>query len=120
MSNAAAFRCADPVQWREIAFCLSQLPMSDRSVRGLVDNLRSYKHTLADGAVCATFKALAAKIRKSGLGKGDMKEGIAEWERQILAAAGQTVGDLDEDLAALGLDDNAAQADGGMQAVEVA
>lgn len=58
------FDCAraDPVQWREIAFCLSQLQMSERSVRGLVDNMRLYKHTLADATVASTFAQLAAKV----------------------------------------------------------
>jgi condensin complex subunit 1 len=80
----------DPVQWREIAFCLSQLQLSDRSVRGLVENFRQYKHTLSDATVCDTFRALAGKARKSGLGKGELKEAIVEWEKQIVAASGGT------------------------------
>ena len=107
---------ADAVQWREIAFCLSQLQMSERSVRGLVDNFRLYKHTLGDEMVCSTFKALASKIRKSGIGKGDLKEAALEWERQILAAAGASASD-DEGAA----DDAVIETlSAGMKAVEVA
>ncbi len=70
---------------------MSQLQLSDRSVRGLVENFRQYKHTLSDSTVCDTFRALASKARKSGLGKGELKEAIVEWEKQIVAASGGTM-----------------------------
>lgn len=112
--------CSDPIQWREIAFCLSQLQLSERSVRGLVENFRQYKHTLSDSNVCDTFKALASKARKSGLGKGELKDAIVEWEKQILAAGGHTGEIQDDDDAPEGVKDELEAGVASLQPVPVA
>lgn len=55
---------------------------------------------------------LCPQVRKSGLGKGDLKDGIAEWEKSIVAAAGRAPADEDTDAVVEVTD--------AMQAVEVA
>ena len=43
-------------QWRNIAFCLSQLSMGDRGLRRMADLLRCYKAALHDGEVLACLQ----------------------------------------------------------------
>lgn len=59
--------------WHNIAFCLTQLPLSDRGLRKLSDGFAGYKHALvSDGEVQAAFAAVLAKAKKSA-GKADLK-----------------------------------------------
>lgn len=73
---AGRFAVSDSVPyWHNIAFCLTQLPLSDRGLRKLSDGFAGYKHALvSDGEVQAAFAAVLAKAKKSS-GKTDLKVG---------------------------------------------
>ena len=50
-------------QWRTLAFCLSLLPLSERAVKRLAENLKLYSEALADEAVMELLKAALGKVR---------------------------------------------------------
>ena len=77
---------ADPVQWRELAYCITQLQISDKGLKTLAEHLRLYKHTLTDSTVLDTFRGIAVKGKKSA--KAELKDVMTEWERQLVEAAG--------------------------------
>jgi hypothetical protein len=57
----------DSRAWRDSAFCLSQLPHSERTVRKLADPavFRSYKKALGDEDVWSSFSSILARARKA-------------------------------------------------------
>ncbi|KAF5330160.1 hypothetical protein D9611_010625 [Ephemerocybe angulata] len=59
------FRATDtPRQWRDIAFCLSELPFkSERSVKKLIEGLQFYRDKLHEPEVFAKFTAILTKAR---------------------------------------------------------
>lgn len=77
------------VQWRELAYCITQLQISDKGLKTLAEQLRLYKHTLTDSTVFETFHGIAAKGKKSS--KAELKDVMVEWERQLVDAAGACV-----------------------------
>ena len=50
-------------QWRTLAFCLSLLPLSERGVKRLADNLKLYSKAIADEAVMELMRATLSKVR---------------------------------------------------------
>ncbi|KAF6764466.1 condensin [Ephemerocybe angulata] len=59
------FRATEtPRQWRDIAFCLSELPFkSERSVKKLIEGLQFYRDKLHEPEVFAKFTAILTKAR---------------------------------------------------------
>ena len=61
------FQASDTArQWRELAFCISQLHLSEKGTRKLIDGFRLYKHTLTDVDVFDTMRAMAVKVGSGG------------------------------------------------------
>ena len=59
------FHTSDNVaQWRDFAYCLSLLNLSDKGVKKLAELFRCYKDTLTDDEVFASFTTLTNKARK--------------------------------------------------------
>lgn len=56
----------DPRQWRDMAFCLAQLSLSDKGVRRLCDdaNFKAFADKLHDEDIAASFLAIVAKAKK--------------------------------------------------------
>ncbi len=105
--------------WRELAFCISQLQLTDKGLRVLAEQLRNYKHTLVDAAVFDTLRGIALKARKTT--KSELKECMCEWERQLLDGAGKDgaavlSAEAKEELAAIAEEDAGADTDGDAQA----
>ncbi|KAL9657457.1 hypothetical protein ABK040_016725 [Willaertia magna] len=89
---------ADTIQqWRNLAYCLTQLTFNDKCVQILLSEecLKSYKKALMDYEVYEYLSCIPAKYKKNASGKGkkanselgvlsnELKEAIDEWEKQI-------------------------------------
>eukprot|EP00887_Chlorella_sp_A99_P003643 scaffold7.g3643.t1 len=76
----------DVGQWHNIAFCLTQLPTSDKGLRKLCESFKLYKHALGDEEVATAITGIVAKAKK-GAAKAEMKALIEEFEAKIVAYA---------------------------------
>jgi len=72
----------DPGQWRNIAFCLTQLPISDKGIKRLADGFKLYKHSLQDAEVAAAFAGIITKAKK-GEKKPEVKAIIDDLETKV-------------------------------------
>lgn len=79
----------DTAQWRNIAFCLAQLPLSEKGIKKLAECFKLYKTALADSEVtqviCGTILAKA----KKNAGKPEMKQMVEDLEAKIEACAAE-------------------------------
>jgi len=50
--------------WRDLAFCLSQLPLSEKSIRRMAESVRTYKTALALPDVWESFLLMLNKAKK--------------------------------------------------------
>ncbi len=73
----------DVAQWRNIAFCISQLPMSDKGVKKLTDGHPAYKNALEDDETSATMLSIVARVKKSS-SKQESKELAEDLENKML------------------------------------
>ena len=95
----------DPGQWRNVAFCLSQLPISEKGVRKLAESFKLYKNALCDAETAETICGVLAKAKKSA-SKQEVKTLVEELEAKIEAAA---VERAEEEAAAAAAAERAAQ-----------
>ena len=72
----------DVRQWRNIAFCMTQLPMSDKGVKKLIEGHASYKNALEDEETAQLILSIVAKVKKSA-SKPDSKELAADLENKV-------------------------------------
>ncbi|KAL6778710.1 hypothetical protein ACKKBF_B04955 [Auxenochlorella protothecoides x Auxenochlorella symbiontica] len=73
-------------QWHNVAFCLTQLPISDKGLRRLSESFKMYRRTLGDAEVAAAFASILAKAKRSAA-KGDVKALVEELEARMAQAA---------------------------------
>jgi condensin complex subunit 1 len=74
-------KCTTIEQKADIAFCMSQLKVNERSVKTLVDNFKLYKDALFDEDVKRHFVSIISKAKK--FAKPEMKQALEEFERNI-------------------------------------
>jgi condensin complex subunit 1 len=115
----------DALQWRNIAFCISQLPTSDKGVKKLIEGHSAYKNALEDDETAQIMLAIVAKVKKSA-SKPESKEladdfeskvlhYIAEWKEINGEVDGETMDSVEEKMNDLTVDDtNKENADGGL------
>lgn len=84
----------DPGQWRNIAFCLTQLPISDKGLKRLADGFKLYKHSLHDAEVAAAFAGIVTKAKK-GEKKPEVKAVIDDLEAKVAAYIAELAADDD-------------------------
>ncbi|KAI8101453.1 hypothetical protein M9435_001559 [Picochlorum sp. BPE23] len=113
----------DALQWRNIAFCISQLPTSDKGVKKLIEGHSAYKNALEDDETAQIMLAIVAKVKKSA-SKPESKEladdfeskvlhYIAEWKEINGEVDGETMDSVEEKMNDLTVDDtNKENADG--------
>ncbi|WPT11640.1 Condensin complex subunit 1 [Picochlorum sp. SENEW3] len=113
----------DALQWRNIAFCISQLPTSDKGVKKLIEGHIAYKNALEDDETAQIMLAIVAKVKKSA-SKPESKEladdfeskvlhYIAEWKEINGEVDGETMDGVEEQMNDLTVDDtNKENADG--------
>lgn len=105
----------DALQWRNIAFCISQLPTSDKGVKKLIEGHSAYKNALEDDETAQIMLAIVAKVKKSA-SKPESKEladdfeskvlhYIAEWKEINGQVDGDTMDSVEEQMNDLTVDD---------------
>jgi condensin complex subunit 1 len=73
--------CASIAQKADLAYCISQLKVNERSVKCLSDNFKLYKDALFDDDVKKYFASIVSKSKK--FAKPEMKECLEEWEAKL-------------------------------------
>ena len=73
----------DVSQWRNIAFCISQLPFSDKGVKKLIEGHAAYKNALEDDETAGVILSIVAKVKKSAT-KPDSKELADDLENKVV------------------------------------
>jgi hypothetical protein len=73
----------DIKQWQDIAFCLSLLNYTEKSVKKLSESFKFYKEAIASEDVYNSFMAIVAKARK--FAKPELKAVVDELENKVNA-----------------------------------
>lgn len=78
------FKASDNVKhWRDMAFCLSLLPLNSEKVcKRIIENFSLYESKLADAHVYECFSEIFAKMKK--LAKMDLKPLLDEYEQLLI------------------------------------
>ncbi len=74
-------KCATINQKADIAYCMAQLKVNERSVKTLVDHFKLYKDSLIDEEVKRHFFAIISKAKK--FAKPELKQVLEEWEAKL-------------------------------------
>jgi len=88
-------------QWRDIAFCLSLFPYSDRSIKKLSDNFPCWSDKLHEDSVYDSICVIFAGVKKGvgvavgGSGRGEAKQLMEELEAKVEEARSKGVIDRD-------------------------
>jgi len=88
-------------QWRDIAFCLSLFPYSDRSIKKLADNFPCWSDKLHEDSVYDSICVIFAGVKKGvgvavgGAGRGEAKQLMEELEARVEEARAKGVVDRD-------------------------
>jgi len=88
-------------QWRDIAFCLSLFPYSDRSIKKLADNFPCWSDKLHEDSVYESICVIFAGVKKGvgvavgGSGRGEAKQLMEELEAKVEEARAKGVIDRD-------------------------
>jgi condensin complex subunit 1 len=77
--------CTTVSQKADIAHCLSQIRMTDKCIKCLVDNFKAYKDSLFDEDVVKSFLLIVSKAKK--FVKPEMKDFVEEWEAKLHASS---------------------------------
>ncbi|KAG7674430.1 hypothetical protein Ndes2437B_g00695 [Nannochloris sp. 'desiccata'] len=104
----------DPTQWRNVAFCLAQLPISEKGVRKFAESFKLYKNALGDAETAETIGGILVKAKKSAA-KPELKALVEELEVKIEATAAERA---EEEAAAAAAADRAAKDRAGTAAEE--
>jgi len=86
-------------QWRDIAYCLSLFPYSDRSVKKLADNFPCWSDKLHEDSVYDSICVIFAGVKKGvgvavgGAGRGEAKQLMEELEAKVEEARAKGVVD---------------------------
>merc|ERR1712142_149516 len=84
-------------QWRDIAFCLSLFPYSDRSIKKLSDNFPCWSDKLHEDSVYESICVIFAGVKKGvgvavgGSGRGEAKQLMEELEAKVEEARAKGV-----------------------------
>eukprot|EP00980_Cylindrotheca_fusiformis_P021683 scaffold8529_cov137-Cylindrotheca_fusiformis.AAC.13 len=74
-------KCANISQMADIAYCMAQLKINEKSMKCLVDNFKLYKDALFDEEVRKHFLQIISKAKK--LAKPELKQPLEEWEAKL-------------------------------------
>ena len=72
-------------QKADLAYCISQLKHSEKSIKGLIDSFKLYKDALFDEDVKKSFVSVLSKAKKTA--KPELKSQLDEWEEKILESS---------------------------------
>ncbi len=85
-------RVVDMKLCRDLSFCLSLLPVNEKSFKKLAESFKFYADKLGDSIISEQFFGLLAKAKK--IGKPEIKEALDEWEGRLMSAREGMVDDL--------------------------
>jgi condensin complex subunit 1 len=74
-------KCTSIAQKADIAYCMAQLKVNERSIKCLVDNFKLYKDALFDEEVKRHFFSIITKAKK--FPKPEVKLVLEEWETKL-------------------------------------
>lgn len=70
-------------QYRDLAYCVSQLPLTERGLRKILDNFECFGDKLSDESVFSAFLSVVGKLRRGAKPEG--KAVIDEFEQKLRA-----------------------------------
>ena len=74
-------KCTSISQQADIAYCMAQLKINEKSVKCLLDNFKLYKDALFDEEVKKSFLSILSKAKK--FAKPELKQALDEWETKL-------------------------------------
>jgi condensin complex subunit 1 len=74
-------KCQNISQKADIAYCMAQLKVNERSIKSLVDNFKLYKDALYDEDVKKHFFSIITKAKK--FAKPELKQALEEFEAKL-------------------------------------
>mmetsp|Transcript_8464 Transcript_8464/g.12624 ORF Transcript_8464/g.12624 Transcript_8464/m.12624 type:complete len:1331 (-) Transcript_8464:69-4061(-) len=72
-------------QKRNLAYCISRLPITDKGVKRMTELLRQMKDSLLDKTILESFRQVVSKAKKTVKGAVDVKEAAAEFDEFVTA-----------------------------------
>ena len=78
-------KCTSMSQKGDLAYCISQLKMNEKSIKCLSDNFKLYKDALFDEDVNRSFVSIVTKAKK--FMKPEMRQFLEEWESKLSESA---------------------------------
>jgi condensin complex subunit 1 len=81
-------KCSTVSQKADLAYCLTLLKVSEKSIKYLSENFKLYKDALFDADVRKSFSGIVTKAKKAL--KPELRQFVEEWEAQLneMATAG--------------------------------
>lgn len=73
----------DEQQWRDIAYCLTQLPYNIRCLRKIIEGFQFYKVQIQDDIVYDCFTQIVSKARKTNAKKPEVHDELEEWATKL-------------------------------------
>ena len=73
----------DAQQWRDIAYCLTQLPYNIRCLRKVIEGFQFYKVQIQDDIVYDCFTQIVSKARKTNAKKPEVHDELEEWATKL-------------------------------------
>ncbi|XP_016077325.1 PREDICTED: condensin complex subunit 1 isoform X1 [Miniopterus natalensis] len=70
-------------QYRDLAYCVSQLPLTERGLRKMLDNFECFGDKLSDESIFSAFLSVVGKLRRGAKPEG--KAIIDEFEQKLRA-----------------------------------
>ncbi|CAL8472231.1 g11773 [Coccomyxa elongata] len=80
---------SDAAQWRNLAFCLTQLNFTEKGLRKMMEMSKSYRQSLGCEEILDTFKAIFAKARKLQKQTPELKADLEAFESKLDAEAAE-------------------------------
>lgn len=62
--------CRTERQYRDLAYCVSQLPLTERGLRRMLDNFDCFGDKLSDESIFSAFLSVVGKLRRGAKPEG--------------------------------------------------
>lgn len=73
--------CRTERQHRDLAYCVSQLPLTERGLRKMLDNFDCFGDKLSDESIFSAFLSVVSKLRRGAKPEG--KVSGARWALRL-------------------------------------
>lgn len=67
--------CRTERQYRDLAYCLSQLPLTERGLRKMLDNFECFGDKLSDESIFSALLSVVGKLRRGAKPEGKVSPG---------------------------------------------